>query len=196
MVGLVIYHEGTGQKDKPIGFSFRRRNQLSTEVIWRLFEKVARSNSRFNALDPLSIILHYVKIPVRFGGGWVKTEGRSLEQIAHLKSCIVHVNAKKNCLAHALIIATSRVDNDPNYNSYRRGYKIRAEVDRLLEATGVDLSQGGGIPELESFQQYFHDRYKIVVYTGLRSDSITYEGQVNAPKRINLLFDEEKNIMM
>jgi hypothetical protein len=58
MVGLVIYNESTGQRNKPIGFSFRRRDQLSTEVIWRLFEKVAQSNSRFNALDPLSIILH------------------------------------------------------------------------------------------------------------------------------------------
>jgi hypothetical protein len=68
MVGLVIHHEGTGQKDKPIGFSFRRMDQLSTEVIWRLFEKVAQSNSRFDALDPLSINLHYVKMPAGFGG--------------------------------------------------------------------------------------------------------------------------------
>jgi hypothetical protein len=67
MVGLAIHHEGTGPRDKPIGFSFRRRDQLSTEVIWRLFEKVAQSNSRFNALDPLSIILHYVKMPTGFG---------------------------------------------------------------------------------------------------------------------------------
>jgi hypothetical protein len=63
-----------------------------------------------------------------------------------------------------------------------------------LEATGVDLSRGGVVPELESFQQYFRDRYKIVAYTGQRSDSIIYEGQVDAPKRINLLLDEEKNI--
>jgi hypothetical protein len=43
MVGLVIYHERTGQTDKPIGFSFRRRDQLSTEIIWRLFEMMAQS---------------------------------------------------------------------------------------------------------------------------------------------------------
>jgi hypothetical protein len=60
----------------------------------------------------------------------------------------------------------------------------------------VDLSQGKGIPELGSFQQYLHNRNQIVVYTGLRSDSIIYEGQVASPKRINLLFDEEKNNMM
>jgi hypothetical protein len=39
MLDMVIQHENsksTGQKDKPLGFSFRRKNQLSTEVIWRL----------------------------------------------------------------------------------------------------------------------------------------------------------------
>jgi hypothetical protein len=67
MVGLVIHHEGTGQKDKTIVFSFRRRDELSPEVIWRLFEKVAQSNSRFNALNPLSITVHYVKMPIETG---------------------------------------------------------------------------------------------------------------------------------
>jgi hypothetical protein len=130
MVGLAIHHEGTGQGDKPIGFSFRRREQLSTEFIWRLFEKVAQSNSRFNALDPLSIMLRYVKLSVGFGAKGVKTKGRSLEQMAHLKSSVVTVNAETNCLAQALIIAIARVDNDPNYNSYRKGRKIRTEVNR------------------------------------------------------------------
>jgi hypothetical protein len=112
--------------------------------------------------------------------------------LAHLKKSIVHVNANTNCLAHALIIAIARVDNDPNYNSYRRGYKIHPEVYRLLKATGVDLSRGGEIPELESFQQYFQDRYKIIVYIDLKCDLIIYEGQVDAPKTINLLFDDEE----
>jgi hypothetical protein len=66
-------------------------------------------------------------------------------------------------------------------------------VDRLLQATGVGLSHGGRIPELESFQQYFHGRYKIVVYIGLMCNLIMYEGEVDAPKRLNILFDE--NIM-
>jgi hypothetical protein len=82
------------------------------------------------------------------------------------------------------------VDNDPNYNSYRKSRKIRPEVDSVLEATCVDLTRGGGIQELESFQQYFHDRYKIVVYNDLKCNSIMYEGQVNAPKRINLLYND------
>jgi hypothetical protein len=43
------------------------------------------------------------------------------------------------------------------------------------EAQGARIV-GGGVgkkkKEKESFQQYFYNRYKITVYTGLRSDSI------------------------
>jgi hypothetical protein len=95
-VGMVIHHENyEGQKDKPIGFSFRRKDQLSPEVIWRLFEKVAQSNSRFKVLDPLSITVHYVKTPVGFGWKALKTKGRPLEQLAHLKKSIVIIMPKR-----------------------------------------------------------------------------------------------------
>ena len=46
-------------------------------------------------------------------------------------------------MAHALVIAKAKVDGDPNYNSYRRGYKIRPVVASLLEATGIDLRAVG-----------------------------------------------------
>jgi hypothetical protein len=36
----------------------------------------------------------------------------------------------------------------------------------------------------ESFQQYFYNRYKIVVYTGLRSDSIENHASRNEARRI------------
>jgi len=38
------------QNDKPIGISFRRKDQLSGDVIWSVLERVSQSNSRFNAL--------------------------------------------------------------------------------------------------------------------------------------------------
>jgi hypothetical protein len=109
--------------------------------------------------------------------------------MAQLKHSIVTLNAETKCLAHALIIAIASLDNDPIYNSYRRSYKIRPKVDCLLQATGVDLSQGGDVPNV---QQYYYYRYKIVVYNGLKCDSIMYEGQVDAPKRIKCLFDEKE----
>jgi hypothetical protein len=50
MVGIIIRNQVNVQ-DKAIGLSFRRKNQLTENVIWSVFEKVAQSNARFNALD-------------------------------------------------------------------------------------------------------------------------------------------------
>ena len=47
--------------------SFRRRDQLSVDAIWSVFENVTQSNSRFNALDTLTVVLHSVMMPVSFG---------------------------------------------------------------------------------------------------------------------------------
>ena len=91
-------------------------------------------------------------------------KGRPLATMVQLKRSIVEVGAEKNCLAQALIIAIARLNNDPNYTSYRKGRKIRPVVRQLLETTGIDLKNGGGIPELTRFQEHFHE-YKIVVYS-------------------------------
>jgi len=127
MVGLTIRNEVNVQ-DKAIGISFRRKDQLSEDVIWSVFEKVAQSNARFNALDKLIVVVHSVKMPVGHGLG-VKTKGRQLEVMAHLKRSIIEVKAEQNCLAHALIIAIAKLNNDSNYISYRKGNKIRPKVD-------------------------------------------------------------------
>jgi hypothetical protein len=76
MVGIAIRNE-VNQSDKPIGLSFRRRDQMSGDVIWNLLEKVLQSNSRFNAFDILTIEVHAVKIPIGFGGDGIKTKGRT-----------------------------------------------------------------------------------------------------------------------
>ena len=79
----------------------------------------------------------------------------------------MEVKAEENCLAHAFVIAIARVNKDPNYNSYRRGRKIRPVVQNLLETTGFNLDRGGGVRELEQFQDHFKE-YRIVVLAGLK----------------------------
>ena len=54
MVGIIIQNE-VNQNDKPIGISFRRKDQLPWGVIWSVFEKLSQSNSTFNALDKLVV---------------------------------------------------------------------------------------------------------------------------------------------
>ena len=92
MVGITIQNQ-VNQNYKPIAISFRRKDQLSEEVIWSVFEKVSQSNSRFNALDNLVVTVHSVKMPVGFGCG-IKTKGRTLSVMAHLKKSIVGVKAE------------------------------------------------------------------------------------------------------
>jgi len=101
----------------------------------------------------------------------------------------VEVKTEENCLAHALVIAIAKVENDPNYKAYIQGRKIRNVVQTLLDETCIDLTSGGRIPELTRFQEHFR-QYKIVVYHGLSCDDIIFEGQVDSSKRLNLLCDD------
>jgi len=82
-------------------------------------------------------------MPVRFGKRAVKSKGRPLSVMAHVKHSIIEVKAETNCLAHALIIAIARLTNDPNYKAYGQGRKILPEV-HLLHTTGINLQNGGG----------------------------------------------------
>jgi len=62
------------------------------------------------------------------------------------------------------------------YISYRKGRKtILPVVQSLLETTGIDLQNGGGIPEIRRFQDHYTE-YKIVVYSGLNCDDKIFEG--------------------
>jgi hypothetical protein len=61
-------------------------------------------------------------------------------------------------------------------------------VDNLLATTGFDLSQGTGIAEIEGLQDHF-SQYKLVD-EGLKHDSIMFEGRVDSPALINLLYDD------
>ena len=112
MVGITISNE-VEVKDRAIGISCKRV-QITGDVIWSVFEKVAQSNARFNALDKLVVTVHSVRMPI--GHGKITSKGRPLETMIRLKRSTVQVKAESNCLAHALVKAKAKVDGDPNYN--------------------------------------------------------------------------------
>jgi hypothetical protein len=118
IVGITIRNE-VNEQDKPLGFSFRRKDQVYRYVIWNVLGRVAQINARFGAMDKLIVTVHSVKMHVGFGGG-IKTKGRQLSVMAHMKKSIVEVKAEPNRLAQALIIAIARLNDDPNYKSYRQ----------------------------------------------------------------------------
>ena len=153
MVGITIENE-VNLLDKPIGISFRRNDQLSAEVIWSVFSKVAQSNARFNAMEKLILVIHSVKMPVGFGMD-VKSKGRPPSVMAQVKHIIINVTAETNCLDHTLIIGIARLTKDPNYKAYQQGRKILPEAQHLLQTTGINLEKGGGIREIQQFQDHF-----------------------------------------
>jgi len=185
MVGITISNE-VNVADKAIGISFRRKDQITPDVIWSVLGKVAQSNARFNALDKLVMTVHSVKMPI--GHGRIATKGRPLENMVHLKRSIVEVKAEENCLAHARIISIAKLTNDSDYNAFRKGRRIRPVVDHLLATTVIDLANGGGISELMKFQEHFKE-YRIV-FRGLNCEDIIFDSQVESEKRINLLYDD------
>jgi hypothetical protein len=107
MVGITIHNE-VNLLETEIGISFRRKDQLTDEVNWSVFSKVAQPNARYNALDRLIVVIHSVKMPVDFGRKAVKSMGRPLSEMAHVKTSIIKVKADTNCLVHVLIIAIAR----------------------------------------------------------------------------------------
>jgi hypothetical protein len=59
-----------------------------------------------------------------------------------------------------------------------------------LNASGVDLSNGGSLDELRQFQEHLSD-YKTVVYDALNPDRVSFSGNSLSDKKLYLLFDRE-----
>ena len=112
---------------------------------------MSQSNYRFNALETLTVVVHSVTMPVGFcfPGNGIKTKGRKLSVIAHLKTSIIEVKAETNCLARALVIAIAKLTNDPNYRQDRKIYPV---VSNLIETTGINLDNVRGIPNSNVFK--------------------------------------------
>jgi hypothetical protein len=141
LVGLRIRNTENLQ-NKVVGVSLRRRDQLKADVVWSVLGKVIQSNVRFALTDRLEVHLYLVSMPA--GNGREKTKGRSISVLSAIKKSIVVVKTAFLCLAHALLIAMARVNNDPKYALYRHGKCLKESVQEILNASGVDLSNGGG----------------------------------------------------
>jgi hypothetical protein len=122
-------------------------------------------------------------MPVGFGKRGMKSSGLPLSVMAHLKTSVVKVQATDNCLAHAIIIAIAKLENDPDYKAYMQGRKIRPVVQKLLAETGISLTEGGGIPQLIKLQEHFR-QYKITVYQGLACEDVIFMGRSTPPRKL------------
>ena len=63
-----------------------------------MIKKVSQLNFRFNALDTLFVTVHSVRMTVNFVKNLLKSRGRPLTLMGHLKRIIVEVKAEEICL--------------------------------------------------------------------------------------------------
>jgi len=61
------------------------------------------------------------------------------------------------------------VTEDTHY--IQKGKGLKKPVEDVLSASGVNLTNGGGLTELEQFQNYLSD-YKIILCIGLGSERV------------------------
>ena len=161
----------------------------SLRLTWfGVYSGVIQSNARFALTDRLEVHLDHVRMPA--GNGREKTKGRSISVLSAIKKSIVTVKTAFLCLAHALIIAIAKVNDDSKFKSYSNGYCLTEPVEKLLNACGVDLSNGGGFDELQQFQQYLSD-YKIIVFDGLNPDRVIFSGNSLSTKKLYHLHDRD-----
>jgi len=73
LVGLRIRNTGNVQ-DKVVGISFRRREQLKTDVVWGVLGKVVQSNAWFGLCDRLEVHLDHVMMSAGTGKRAEKTK--------------------------------------------------------------------------------------------------------------------------
>ena len=59
-----------------------------------------------------------------------------------------------------------------------------------MNASGVDLSNGGSLQEPAQFQEYLSD-YKIIVFNGLNPDSVMFRGNSLSSKKLYLLYNAD-----
>ena len=177
-------------QDKVVGISLRRRDQLKPDEVWALLGKGIQSNDRFGLSDRLEVHLDHVRMPVGNGKLAEKTKGRSLDVLSAIKRSIVVVKAAFLYLAHSLVMAMANVNSDPKYKSYRDGYGLKKPVEELLKASGVDLPNGGGLEELQQFQDYLSD-YKMFVFDGLSPDRLIFNGNSHSAKKLYFLYDSD-----
>ena len=153
LVGLRISNTENVQ-EKLVRISFRRLDLLKPFVVWVVLGKVVQSNAMFGLSNRFEVCLDHVRMLA--GNGREKTKGRSLELLSAIKKFIVKVKAEFLCLAHALITDMAKVNGDPKHK-YRDGYGLKQPIQDLLIFSGIKLTNGGGLKELEQFQNHLSD---------------------------------------
>lgn len=191
-IGMVLRNDNF--PEKPVGFSFRRVDQLSSAVILASLEKILQSNAAFFVNDTLRLHVDRITLPTGYGRkNYVRMTGVDFEEFCRRKQGILVVKNYDNfCLARALVLAMAWRSNDVDLEFLEFGGTLmQNRASRLCARAGVDLVNGGNREHIDLFQQCLTG-YTIIVYNSRIGKTVYYEGP-RAPERVVLNLILENN---
>jgi hypothetical protein len=163
------------QLEKPISLPFMALSHLTTERVLAQIERVIQSNHEFRLNDGVKVNLIHVEMPN--GGTGTKRSEINLEKHLAKKGSIVRIQNKDDlCLARALVVSITKIEND-------RRYKVIANHRASLqECLAHDLHKKAGVPigscgidEVKQFQAYLID-YQINIVSKEHQNSVIFSG--------------------
>ncbi|XP_031342123.1 uncharacterized protein LOC116170010 [Photinus pyralis] len=177
--------------DNPLGFSFRRVDQLNADVMLKTLDKVMQSNKAFFSSDALRVDVSLITPPS--GKGRQRMTGVSFAEFSRQKRGIIIINNDDTlCLARALVTAIAFRTNSIELPYLKVGHSLqKTKALQLCAAAGVDLSAGGTIDHIRQFQDHLTD-FTIVVYNHRMGKTVYFEGP-RSPQRqvLNLIMENE-----
>lgn len=194
MVGITIQNNNNGRK--PIYISYRRADQIDSEILFRQIESVIQSDETFLALGPHQVEISIVEMIQ--GGARYKNDTADPKVVKKVKTSIVNIDNPDNlCLPRALVTGIAFLEKHESLKKWRLYENLRDErpiqtklaKELCLKAEVVIPSAGGGIEELRKFQKYLF-AYKIIVYGDMRVKNIYFDDEtITSDKYIDLYYD-------
>ena len=104
------------QLKNPIAFPFKPAQALTTERILSEVQRVVQSNQHFRLNDTVDVNVIHISMPL--GGKRGKRTELNLEKHLEKKRSVIRIRNDDNlCMARALVVAKSKIDNDPQFKS-------------------------------------------------------------------------------
>ena len=170
---------------------FNSIEKVSFDDVWDVISSIYQSNSC--GLDTGSFCLGVTTIRLPTGTGRNPKYNSFAEECNKRRGIIVVKNKDNLCLPRALVVAIALCKKDLELK------KVRQDIGKMQTARSIALMKeanvtiplvGGGIPELQKFQQYLQD-FKIVVYRyGSKGREVIFEGSNESKQKLNLLHHE------
>ena len=175
------------QLDTPISIPFMPVLQLTPERVFSQIERVVQSNRDFRLNDTVTVDIIHVEAPQ--GRGRSKRTTLNIKEYLHKKGSVITIQNNDNlCLARALVVAITKVENPSNYKNLLKPTRstLEKKARALHAAANVPLGPCG-IPEVELFQKYLTN-YEINIVSGNHNSTIIYPAKPSTNSNVTPIY--------